>query len=114
MQLQVLGSHSTFTVVTGSSIATIFSGNKVAFTGTGSVTVRASQAGDATYAAAPSIERTFAVKRPLSLTFDPIGPKGANQQFTANAVVRDGISGAPLTGANAPTPNYSIVSDQLR
>ena len=104
------GLTPTFTVVTGSSIATIFSGNKVAFTGTGSVTVRASQAGDATYAAAPSIERTFAVKRPLSLTFDPIGPKGANQQFTANAVVRDGISGAPLTGANAPTPNYSIVS----
>ena len=89
------GLTPTFTVVTGSSIATIFSGNKVAFTGTGSVTVRASQAGDATYAAAPSIERTFAVKRPLSLTFDPIGPKGANQQFTANAVVRDGISGAP-------------------
>jgi hypothetical protein len=35
---------------------------------------------------------------------------GANQTFTANAVVRDGITGAPLTGANAPTPNYSIVS----
>ena len=80
------GLTPTFTVVTGSSIATLVSGNQVAFTGTGSVTVRASQDGNATFAAAPSIERTFSVKRPLSLTFDPIGAKGANQQFTANAV----------------------------
>ena len=74
------------------------------------MTVRAVQDGNDTYAATAPIDRTFAVKRPLTLVFDNIGTMGANQTFTANAVVRDGITGSPLTGGNAPTPNYSIVS----
>ncbi len=47
-----------FSVVAGP--ATV-SGTELTLTGPGSVTVRAAQAGNATYAAAPSVDRTFAV-----------------------------------------------------
>ena len=104
------GLTPTYTITAGGSIASISNGRNLSFSGTGSVTVRAVQDGNDTYAATAPIDRTFAVKRPLTLVFDNIGTMGANQTFTANAVVRDGITGSPLTGGNAPTPNYSIVS----
>ena len=56
-----------FSIEAGNSIAGL-SGNRLTFSGTGSVTVRASQAGDSTYAAAVPIDRTFLVKRPLNLS----------------------------------------------
>ena len=43
----------------------------------------------------------------MTLVFDPIGKKGAGDEFNATAVLRDGISGAKLKN---PKPNYSIVS----
>ena len=48
-----------FQVSSGSSIATVFGGNKVKFSGTGAVTVRAIQAGNSEYAAAVPFDRTF-------------------------------------------------------
>jgi len=48
----------TITVVSGP--ATV-SGNSLTLTGTGTVTIRATQAGDATYAAAPPVDRSFVV-----------------------------------------------------
>lgn len=48
----------TFSVPSGS--ATV-SGNSLTLTGSGAVTVRASQAGDGTYAAAPDVDRPFVV-----------------------------------------------------
>jgi hypothetical protein len=104
------GLAPTYTITAGGSIASISNVKNLSFTGTGSVTVRAVQDGNDTYAATAPIDRTFAVKRPLTLVFDNIGTKGTNDTFTANAVVRDGITGKPLTGGNAPNPNYSIVS----
>ena len=35
-------------------------------------------------------------KRPVTLSFDPIGTMGINQRFTANAVVKDALTGQPL------------------
>ena len=94
-----------FSIEAGNSIASL-SGNRLTFSGTGSVTVRASQAGDSTYAAAVPIDRTFLVKRPLNLVFDAIGDMGRNQQFSVKAVVLDGITNRPVQ----VVPTYSIVS----
>ena len=44
----------------------------------------------------------------MTLSFDPIGTMGINQQFTANAVVKDALTGQPLTGNQAPVPVYSV------
>jgi len=95
----------TFSVTAGGSIANL-SNNRLTFSGTGSVTIRASQAGNGTYAAAVAVDQTFLVKRPLTLVFDAIGDMGRNQQFNVKAVVLDGISNQPVQ----VTPTYSIVS----
>jgi hypothetical protein len=94
-----------FSITAGNSIASL-SSNQLSFSGTGSVTIRASQAGDGTYAAAVAVDRTFLVKRPLTLVFDSIGDMGRNQQFVVKAVVLDGISNQPVQ----VTPTYSIIS----
>ena len=49
----------TFSVVSGS--ASISSGNRLALSAPGTVTVRASQAGNASYESAPNVDRTFRV-----------------------------------------------------
>ncbi len=74
----------TFSIVSGP--ATI-SGNVVSLTGAGSVTVRASQAGDATYAAATSVDRSFTVAKASSAiavasSANP-SPTSSNVTFTA-------------------------------
>ena len=63
-----------FSITTGSSIASI-SGSTVSFSGTGPVTIQASQDGNSTYAAAASVSKSFGVKRPLAFTFSISGPK---------------------------------------
>ena len=75
-----------FSIITGSSIASI-SGSTVSFSGTGPVTIQASQDGNSTYAAAASVSKSFGVKRPLAFTFSISGPKGANDVFKLNAIV---------------------------
>jgi hypothetical protein len=99
------GLNCTFSIVSGSSIASL-SGNTLTFSDTGSVTVRASQAGNSVYSAAVSVDRTFLVKRPLTLIFDSIGNMAFNQQFTVRAVVTDGSTNKPVN----VVPTYSIVS----
>jgi hypothetical protein len=57
-----------FTILSGP--ATI-SGNQVSITGTGTVVVEASQAGDASYSAAPVVDQSFTVNpAPLTITAD--------------------------------------------
>ena len=97
----------TFSVTTGGSIASI-SNQKVSFTGTGDVTIRASQDGNDTFAAAAPISKSFSVKRPLTLTFTITGPKGANDVFKLTAIVLDGVTNQALTGNNAPSLSYSV------
>jgi len=99
------GLTPSYSITAGGSIASL-SGNRLTFAGTGSVTVRASQAGNSTYATAVPVSRTFLVKRPLNLVFDAIGDMGRNQNFTVRAVVLDGITNKPVQ----VTPTYSIVS----
>jgi hypothetical protein len=99
------GLTPSYSITAGGSIASL-SGSRLSFTGTGSVTVRASQAGNSTYATAVPVSRTFLVKRPLNLVFDAIGDMGRNQNFTVRAVVLDGITNKPVQ----VTPTYSIVS----
>jgi hypothetical protein len=94
-----------YSITTGGSIANL-SNNRLTFSGTGTVTVRATQAGNGTYAAAVGIDCTFLVKRPLTLIFDSIGDMGKQQQFLVKAVVLDGISNQPVQ----VSPTYSIVS----
>ena len=99
------GLDANYSITSGGSIASL-SGNRLTFSGTGSVTVQASQAGDSTYASAVPVDRTFLVKRPLSLVFDAIGSMGRGQSFMVKAVVLDGITNKPVS----VTPTYSIVS----
>jgi len=89
-----------FQVTTGGSIASVFAGNKVKFSGTtpsnAPVTIRAIQAGNSEYAAAVHVEKSFYVKRPLLLIFDPIGKWGTAQSFPCYAMCIDPMTRKPL------------------
>jgi len=71
----------TFSIVSGP--ATV-SGNTVTITGVGSVDVRASQAGDGSYNAAPDVDRTFTVSK-------------VNQTITFGALANHTYGDAPFT-----------------
>jgi hypothetical protein len=99
------GLDANFSIASGGSITSL-SGNRLTFSGTGSVTVESGQSGDSTYAPANQVSQTFLVKRPLNLVFDAIGDMGRGQTFTVKAVVLDGITNKPVP----VSPTYSIVS----
>jgi hypothetical protein len=83
----------TFTVISGP--ATV-SGSILTFSGTGTVTVEASQSGNNTYEAAPDLQQTFTVSlTPQSITFPVI----SNKAFGAApfAVSASASSGLPVT-----------------
>lgn len=72
-----------FSVVSGPAI---ISGNTVILTGTGTVTLRASQAGSTYYFPAPSMEQSFAVKKSQKITFGPLpGRKTTSDPFSLSA-----------------------------
>jgi autotransporter-associated beta strand protein len=86
----------TFSILSG---AATISGNIISLTGAGTLTVRASQPGDATYAAAPSVDQSFTVAKASSSlavasSANP-SPTGSNVTFTATA---SSTAGTP-TGA---------------
>lgn len=103
-----------FNVVAGPAI---LSGNIITIIGTGTVTVRASQAGDATYNPAAAVDRTFDVaKASATITLNDL-----NQTFDGTPrVVTATTNPAGLTGvaityggiATAPTNtgSYSVVA----
>jgi hypothetical protein len=93
-----------FQVTAGTNIATILNNTKVKFSGLGTVTVKATQAGDSEYIAAVPVVQTFLVKRPALLIFDPIGDMGKGQTFPARAKAFDAITRKPLP----LTPSFSI------
>jgi hypothetical protein len=91
------GLSVTFSIVSGN--ATI-SGTTVTPTGVGLVTVRASQAGDADYTAAPDVDRTFRVISGQTITFDPLADRDiTNSPFTLSATASSGL-----------TVSFSVVS----
>jgi hypothetical protein len=97
-----------FSVVFGP--ATI-SGATVSITGAGSVTVRASQAGDNNYNAAPSVDRTFAVaKANQTITFNP--PSGKTFGDASFLVDAGASSGLPVSFSIFSGP-ASILSNSV-
>jgi len=90
----------TFSIASGP--ATI-DGNLVTITGTGTVTVRASQAGDSTYAPAPNVNRSFTVSLAIqTITFGSLVAKRINDPpFTVSA---SASSGLPVTFSIASGP----------
>jgi hypothetical protein len=97
-----------FTAISGASFTSI-SGNQVTFSAIGLVTIEARQDGNSTVAGAAPIARSFRVKRPVTLSFDPIARMGNNQQFDVVATVKDTINDKVLSGAQAPVPAFSVV-----
>ena len=92
------GLAPTFSIVSGP--ATI-SGNTVTLTGVGTVVVRASQAGNASYAAATPVDRSFAVTQAIqTITFGTLPTKTyGDAPFAVSATASSGL-----------TPTFSIVS----
>ena len=84
--------------------------NSITFSGVGDVTIRAIRDGNSTTAAASPIDRSFKVKWPVNILFDPIGLMGNGQVFTIKASVRNAINGQVFDKSIAPTPVFSIVS----
>ena len=84
-----------FAVVSGP--ATI-SGDTISITGAGNVTVAATQSGDATYNAAPGVQRSFTVL-PTPLTVSGLNAKDKIYDGTTTATVD--ANGAQVTGVNA-------------
>jgi hypothetical protein len=90
----------TFSIASGP--ATI-DGNVVTITGTGTVTVRASQAGNSTYAPAPVVNRSFSVAlAPHTIAFAPLASKRlVDPPFLLSA---SSSSGLPVTFSIASGP----------
>jgi hypothetical protein len=102
------GQPVTFSIVSGP--ATI-SGNVVSLTGTGFVTVRASQAGAGDYLAAANVDRSFAVaKAPQAIAFSLPVEAILTNTFALEAT--GGASGNPVTFTVQSGPG-SISGDRL-
>jgi CSLREA domain-containing protein len=83
-----------FSIVSGPAS---ISGNNVTITGAGTVTVRASQAGDNNYNAAASVDRSFTVSQITTTTTvtSTLNPAGYGDAVTFNSSVTSSASGKP-------------------
>jgi len=102
------GLDVSFEVISGSATIT---GNTLKIDGTGSVTVKASQSGDADYFAAPSVEQTFTVEKgdqeititsiPTKITtdsdFDVVASVNSNLELTYSITGPATLSGTTIT-----------------
>jgi hypothetical protein len=89
----------TFTLVSGPAT---LNGDMLLVTGSGPITVRASQAGAGVYLAAPDVERTFFGKENQTISFGPLADKVVNDlpfDVTATAT-----SGLPVTFSTVSGP----------
>ena len=89
------------------NVATL-SGNVVTITGVGSTTITATQAGNANYAAAPTVPQILTVtKAPQTITFTaPTAQTYGNSSFTLSATASSGL---PVTFTSANT-NVAMIS----
>ncbi len=103
------GNPVTFSIVNGPAT---LAGDTITLTGGGSVTVRASQAGNANYGAAPDVDRTFMVSSATQvITFGALGNKVfGDAAFTVSAT--GGASGEPVTftASGAATVSGNLVT----
>jgi hypothetical protein len=100
-----------FSILSGP--ATI-SGNTVTLTGIGTVTLRASQAGDTTYNPAPNVDRTFTVYGPPTLSINKSGTNWLLSWPTnvAAFVLQSANNLNPVIPWSAVTPGPSVVNGQ--
>src|SRR5207244_12006408 len=92
----------TFSIVSGPAS---ISGSTVTLTGaTGTVAVRASQAGNGTYNAAGTVDQSFAVKANQTITFGALADKSVGDApFAATATASSGLA-ATVSSIYDPPP----------
>ena len=109
----------TFSIAPASSGVCTASGSSVSFVGAGTCTIRADQAGDATYAPAPQVEQSFSVSAPpksvQSITFTSTAPSNAavGGSYTVSATASSGLAvtfTADATSSGVCTVSGSDVS----
>ena len=88
------------------STATV-SGNTVTIVAAGTATIRASQAGNGTYAPAAHVEHSFMIGDAMNVSFEPVGTMGNNQSFKVRAWAYDASNGMLLNGKNGITMTYT-------
>ncbi len=93
------GNQVTFSVQSGPGS---ISGDTLTFTGTGSVVVRASQAGNANYFAAADVDRTVVVSAPGGFTLVDDAAFAGTAAITINVLAND-PAGTTLTSVTQPT-----------
>lgn len=107
------GNPVTFAVTSGP--ATLTGGNQLSFTGAGSVTIRASQAGNADYLAAPDVSRTFTVsKAPATVTLGSLSHVFDGNPKSATAITNPSGKAVTMTYNGSSTPptgagTYTVV-----
>lgn len=107
------GNPVTFAVTSGPAV--IGSGNLVSFTGAGSVTITASQAGNATYLAAEDVSRTFTVtKATATVSLAPLAQTYNGSARTVTATTNPPSLPVTITYDNSPTApinagNYPVI-----
>ena len=101
----------TFSIAAASAGVCTLSGSVVSFTGAGTCTVRANQAGNGSYQAAPQAQQSFAVANPApsqsvqTITFTSTPPAGAvvgGSSYTVTATASSGLA-VTFTRAAAST-----------
>ena len=97
-------------VKTGINSSGVATGTQLTFGGVGDITIKATQDGNITTAAAAPITRSFKVKYPVKIVFDPIGLMGNGQSFEISASVLNAATNQFFPPSIAPTPVFSIVS----
>ena len=99
----------TFNIISGSAIV---SSNVVSVTGTGVITIRASQAGDASFNAAANVDRTFTVtKASQVITFGSLANKlFGDLPFTVNGSASSGLAVTFSIVSGPATINSNVVT----
>jgi hypothetical protein len=92
----------TFTIAAASAGVCTLSGSTVSFVGAGTCTIRADQAGNGTYQAAPQVQQSLTVTSPppsstQSISFTSTPPAAANVGGVGYTVSASASSGLPVT-----------------
>ena len=93
-------------VKTGINSSGVATGSQLTFGGVGDVTIKATQDGNSTTAAAAPITRSFKIKYPVKIVFDPIGLMGNGQSFDISASVLNAATNQFFPSSIAPTPVF--------
>ncbi|MFP6901073.1 MAG: Ig-like domain-containing protein, partial [Opitutales bacterium] len=98
----------TYAITSGASLATL-NGNQLTFTGTGQMSVKASQAGNSEYFPAPDVEVTFQIAKGQIMVFQAIGNQGVGDTAALRGHTKDALSGEKLNKTALPI-TFSVLS----